>query len=55
MTLYGLDEMDAYERQLLVTAAWALDNSPRLNETQKRVIERKLQEIVDVYKKKDFI
>lgn len=33
MTLYGLDEMDAYERQLLVTAGWALDNSPRLNET----------------------
>lgn len=47
--------MDAHERQLLVTAAWALGNSPRLNETQKRVIERKFQEIVDVYKKEDFI
>lgn len=53
--LANIDEMDPYERQLLLVFRQAAENSPRLNETQKRVIERKLQEIVDVWTKKDFV
>ena len=38
---------------------WVLDNdveySPYLNNTQKTCIERKLQEIVDIWTKPDFV
>ena len=50
--LVGADEIDPYERQLLLVAKQQLENSPRLNETQKRIIEQKFQEIVDVYRLK---
>ena len=53
--LYNADEIDAYDRQLIFVLANAVNNSPRLNETQKRVIERLLQKIVDVWTKKDFV
>jgi len=51
--LAGAEEIDPYERQLLLVAWRQLENSPRLNETQKRAIERKFQEIVDAYRNKD--
>lgn len=53
--LANVDKMDPYERQLLLVFGQAAENSPWLNETKKRVIERKLQEIVDVWTKKDFV
>lgn len=52
MMLQNVDEIDPYERQLLLVAMMQLENSPRLNETQKRIIEQKFQEIVDVYRLK---
>ena len=55
MMLAHVDGIDAYERQLLLVFKQAAERSPYLNETQKRVIERKLQEIVDVWTAKDFV
>ena len=52
--LYNADEIDPYDRQLIFVLANAVKISPRLNETQKLVIENRLQEIVDVWTKKDF-
>ena len=52
--LYKADEMDAYDRQRIFVLNDAVRDSPRLNETQKLVIENRLQEIVDVWTKKDF-
>lgn len=53
--LYKADEMDAYDRQRIFVLNDAVRDSPRLNETQKRVIERLLQEIVDVWTNKDYM
>lgn len=51
--LYGADKIDPYERQLLLVAMNQLKNSPMLDQTQKEVIERKFQEIVDVYNRRN--
>ena len=53
--LLEVDKIQAYEKQLILVAYNQLMNSPQLNETQKCVIERKFQEIVDAYVKKDFV
>lgn len=53
--LANVDKIDAYERQLLLVFRQAVERSPWLNETKKRVIERKLQEIVDVWTSEDFV
>lgn len=55
MMLQNVDSMPAYERMHLLTFKYDVENSPHLNETQKTCIERKLQEIVNVWTKKDFI
>ena len=47
--------MPPYERQLLLVFNMAMENSPQLNETKKRVIEQKIQEIVDVWTKDNFV
>lgn len=39
----------------LLVFKFDVENSHNLNETQKLVIERKLQEIVDVWTKKDYV
>lgn len=51
--LYHADDIDPYDRQLIFVLANAVKISPWLNETQKLVIERKLQEIVDVWTSKE--
>lgn len=53
--LYSTEPIDAYDRQLLVTFANAVQRSPQLNETQKRVIERLLQQVVYTWTSKDFM
>lgn len=53
--LYHADEIDAYDRQRIFVLNDAVRDSPHLNETQKRVIERLLQEIVDAWTNKDFM
>lgn len=53
--LANVDKIDPYERQLLLVFKQAAENSPWLNETKKRIIERKLQEIVDVWTREDFV
>lgn len=55
MMLSNVGEIDPYERQLLLVFKQAVERSPWLNETKKRVIERKLQEIVDVWTNEDFV
>ena len=52
--LYHANEIDAYDRQRIFVLNDAVRDSPWLNETKKRVIERKLQEIVDVWTSEDF-
>lgn len=43
MILANVDELNPYmTRQLLLRFAQDVENSPHLNETKKRVIERKL-------------
>lgn len=42
-------KMDAYTRQLLETARRVIDNSPYINNTKKRVIERLFNEIISEY------
>lgn len=51
--LSGVDDIPSYERQLLLVTRQQLENSPYLNETKKRIIERKFQEIVDMYRCKE--
>lgn len=51
--LYNADKIDAYDRQLIFVLANAVKMSPHLDETQKLVIERKLQEIVYTWTKKE--
>ena len=53
--LKDINKIEPYERQLLLVLKQATENSPYLNETQKTVIERKLQEIVNVWTSKDFV
>lgn len=55
MMLQNVDKIPAYERQHLLTFKNDVDNSPYLNQTQKTVIERKLQEIVDTWNAADFM
>lgn len=55
MMLQNVNNIPAYERIHLVTFMQDVENSPYLNNTQKSCIERKLQEIVDIWTKKDFI
>lgn len=55
MMLNNVDKIPAYERQHLLVFRQDVDNSPHLNETQKRIIERKLQEIVDTWNATDFM
>lgn len=53
--LSNAEQMEPYERQLLLVAYQQLMSSPMLNVTQKTCIERKMQEIVDICLKKDFV
>ena len=53
--LSNVDKIDAYERQMLLVFMQAVLNSPWLNETKKRVIERLLQQVVDVWTSEDFV
>lgn len=55
MTLYNVDKMQAYEKQLLLVLKNAMENSPYLNVVQKTCLERKLQEVVDVWTNPDFV
>lgn len=55
MLLQNVDNIPAYEKMHLMVFKQDVENSPYLNNTQKTVIERKLQEIVDVWTKKDFV
>lgn len=55
MMLQNVDKIPAYERQHLLVFKRDVENSPHLNETQKLIIERKLQEIVDTWNAKDFM
>lgn len=55
MMLQNVDNIPTYERQHLLVFKQDVDNSPYLNETKKRIIERKLQEIVDTWNATDFI
>ena len=54
MMLDNVDMIPAYERQHLLVFKQDIDNSPHLNETQKRILERKLQEVVDVWTKEEY-
>lgn len=53
--LQKVDQIPAYERQHLLVFRQDVDNSPYLNNTQKTCIDRKLQEIVDVWTNPDFV
>ncbi len=56
MMLQNVDKLEPYiTRQLLIRFKQDVDNSPHLCETKKRIIEHKLQEIVDVWTTKDFV
>ena len=56
MILQNVDALEPYmTRQLLFRFQQDMENSPHLCETKKRIIERKLQEIVDVWTTKDFV
>ena len=55
MMLQNVDQIPAYERQHLLVFKQDVENSPHLNETQKKCIERKLQDIVDIWTKPDFV
>lgn len=46
-------EMDAYTRQLLENARRVIDNSPYINNTKKRVIERLFNEIMTEYEREE--
>lgn len=52
--LAKVDELQPYERMLLLNFKQAMERSPQLNETQKLCIENRLQEIVDIWTKSDF-
>ena len=47
--LANMDKMDPYEKNLLWVFLLAVQNSPWLNETKKRTIERLLQQVVDAW------
>lgn len=51
--LHGADKIDPWERQLLLVFKQAAENSPWLNQTQKLAIETRIQEIVDIWTKKE--
>lgn len=53
--LANMDKMDAHERNLLLVFLLAVQNSPWLNETKKRVIERLLQQVADVWTSENFV
>lgn len=53
--IQNVDNIPAYERMHLLTFKQDVENSHHLNNTQKECIERKLQEIVDIWTKKDFV
>lgn len=55
MILDKIDELPVREKMALLAFKQLVENSGYLNETQKTVIERLLQEIVDVWTKKDFV
>ena len=48
-------EMDAYTRQILETARRVIEDSPYINNTKKRVIERLFNEIVKTYESEDYV
>ena len=51
--LSGAEQINPYDRQLLLVYRQAVENSPYLNETQKRLIDKKLQEIVNIWTNKE--
>lgn len=53
--LADADKIPPYERQMLLVFKWAMENSHELNQTQKTLIEDKLQQIVNVWTKKNFV
>lgn len=53
--LIDVDKIPPYERQLLLVFNQAVERCPSLNETQKVVIEQKLQDIVHVWTSKEFV
>ena len=53
--LQNVDNIPAYERMHLLTFKQDVENSHYLNNTQKECIERKLQEIVNVWMNPDFV
>lgn len=53
--LIGADKIPPYERQMLFVFKQCAESSRELTETQKRIIETKLQEVVDVWTKQDFV
>ena len=55
MMLQNVDKIQSYERQMLLVLKQAAENSPYLNNTQKECIERKLQEVVNVWVNPDFV
>lgn len=55
MMLQNVDKIPAYERMHILVLNNDIENSPYLNNTQKSCIERKLQEIVDIWTNPDFV
>lgn len=53
MKLYGLDDMPAYDANLVDVLAFAMERSPYIDETKRRVIMDLIQRLVDVYVGKD--
>ena len=53
--LQNVDNIPAYERMHLLTFKQDVENSHHLNNTQKDCIERKFQEIVNIWVNPDFV
>lgn len=53
LMLSEVDKMPPYEKMHFLVFKQDVDNSYNLNETQKRQIEIKLQEIVDIWNTKN--
>lgn len=51
--LIGVDEMAPYPRQLLLVFKWAMDNSHELTPLQKERITDRLQQVVQIWTKKE--